>query len=145
MTGSEQWQLACRGSCRSSWQRRLCETLSCQVAWQWRDVVDLVVMTVSRNGPLNRVISPLNGLTCHYIYIHYTHYNLRNNSFAIMFILYGMSSAWAVLVHIVTSLKHCYFSGESLVYPSGYGGGCICICINHPICSWPITCTMAIC
>ena len=51
MTGSEQWQLACRGSCRSSWQRRLCETLSWQVARQWRDVVDLVVMTVSRNGP----------------------------------------------------------------------------------------------
>ena len=35
-----------------------------------------------------------------------------------MFILYGMSSAWAVLVHIVTSLKHRYFSGESLVYPA---------------------------
>ena len=52
-----------------------------------------------------------------------------------MFILYGMSSAWAVLVHIVTSLKHRYFSGESLVYPSRYGGGCICIFINHPICS----------
>ena len=48
-----------------------------------------------------------------------------------MFILYGMSSAWAVLVHIVTSLKHRYFSGESLVYPSCYGGGCICIFINH--------------
>ena len=42
-----------------------------------------------------------------------------------MFILYGMSSAWAVLFHIVTSLKHRYFSGESLAYPSCYGGGCI--------------------
>ena len=41
----------CRGSCHSSWQRRLCETLSWQVARQWLDVVDLVVMTVSRNGP----------------------------------------------------------------------------------------------
>ena len=44
-----------------------------------------------------------------------------------MFILYGMSSAWAVVVHIVTSLKHGNFSGESLVYPSCYGGCCICI------------------
>ena len=49
-----------------------------------------------------------------------------------MFILYGMSSAWAVLVHIVTSLKHRYFSGESLVYPSCYGGGCICIFYKSP-------------
>ena len=47
-----------------------------------------------------------------------------------MFILYGMSSALAVLVHIVTSLKHRYFSGESLVNPRCYGGGCICIFIN---------------
>ena len=49
-----------------------------------------------------------------------------------MFILYGMSSAWAVLVNIVTSLKHRYFSGESLVIPSCYGGGCICIFYKSP-------------
>ena len=49
-----------------------------------------------------------------------------------MFILYGMSSAWAVLVHYVTSLKHRYFSGESLVYPRCYGGGCIFIFYKSP-------------
>ena len=41
---------------------------------------------------------------------------MRNNSFAIMFILYGMSSAWAVLVHYVTSLKHLFFFLANLSY-----------------------------
>ena len=62
-------------------------------------------------------------------------YNINYGSFAIMFILYGMSYAWAGLVHYVTSSKHRYFSGESLIYPRCYGGGCIGIFINHPICS----------
>ena len=42
------------------------------------------------------------------MYIHYAQYSLINNSIAIIF-FYGMSSARAGLVHIVTSLKHRYF------------------------------------
>ena len=53
-----------------------------------------------------------------------------------MSILYGMSSAWAVLVHIVTSLKHRYFSGESLVHiPAAMEVVVFLFFINHPICS----------
>ena len=52
-----------------------------------------------------------------------------------MFILYGMSSAWAWLVHIVTALTYRYFSGESLAYPKCYRGCLGFFFINHPICS----------